>query len=869
VLEAEYPFGVARQLLESPAVDARRRAAMLAAAGGLARPVLECEALPVGAPDATFAVLRGLFWALANLAADGPLLVCVDDAQWADEPSLRWLDFLARRLDELPVELLVAWRVGEGAAVRGVMRELEGGPLVGLLEPAPLSEGAVLELARAMFGEHVEPLFGAACYERTGGNPFFVAELTRELLAEGVEPTASGAEQVAELVPPGVGRVVLARLARLGADASALARAVSLLGDGAELADAAELACLSRAAAVEAVRALAAAGILRDDQRLGIAHPLMRDAIEADITPSARASEHATAARVLAVHGRTTDQVAAHVLLGPASGDAWAVERLREAARAAVQRGAPDAALPLLRRALAEPPPPIARTQVLLELGAAEDALQRPEAIEHLVAARDAMPRGSERGRVAMVLAHALAMAGRSREVYETVRDGQAGLTAGDRELSLALEAIALNAGSFDPDGRRLTESRLSELAALEGATPSERAVLACIAFEFVKASHPVAEVIDLVERALGTGPWSYAWAADPLVPLILASALHACGRISRAVELCSVLIDEARALGSAALFAEASTARALARWRGGSLGEAEADARQALELVGVAYGQMHLLATATLVGVLTDRGDFDAALALAEAFRPPVRDRAAALVAVVECALGQLEVALGRYEKARTRLAAAGKTLDAVRCTNPAGGEWRQPLAFALGALGRRPEAHEVLAPAVVAARRSREPYELGVTLRTAALIENPVGVELLREAQAVLEASEIRLQHARVLIDLGAALRRQGYRRDARDPLAQGIDLAQRCHAAPLVDRARTELLAAGARPRRVERTGADALTPSERRVATLARDGLSNREIAQQLFVSPRTVEAQLRAAYAKLSVVSRRELADALD
>ena len=202
----------------------------------------------------------------------------------------------------------------------------------------------------------------------------------------------------------------------------------------------------------------------------------------------------------------------------------------------------------------------------------------------------------------------------------------------------------------------------------------------------------------------------------------------------------------------------------------------------------------------------------------------------------------------------------------EAIGIVNPAVSEWRVYSAQALFRLGRREEATEMLAPASAAAERSRGPYELGVTLRAAAPLDQRTGIEKLRAAAAMLEASELRLEYARALVELGAALRRSGHRRDARPPLADRMELAHRCGATALMDMDRTELLAAGARPRRIERTGVDALTSSERRVARLAAEGHSNREIAQQLFVTAKTIETHLRSAYLKLGISSRRELTD---
>jgi DNA-binding NarL/FixJ family response regulator len=140
--------------------------------------------------------------------------------------------------------------------------------------------------------------------------------------------------------------------------------------------------------------------------------------------------------------------------------------------------------------------------------------------------------------------------------------------------------------------------------------------------------------------------------------------------------------------------------------------------------------------------------------------------------------------------------------------------------------------------------------------------------GIELLTEATSTLGESEARLEHARTLIDLGAAVRRTGRRGEAKQLLAEAMDLAHRCGATAEVERAHAELLAAGARPRRVALGGADALTPSERRVAQMAANGMANKEIAQALFVTLRTVETHLSHAYDKLEISSRQELTRAL-
>jgi DNA-binding CsgD family transcriptional regulator len=136
------------------------------------------------------------------------------------------------------------------------------------------------------------------------------------------------------------------------------------------------------------------------------------------------------------------------------------------------------------------------------------------------------------------------------------------------------------------------------------------------------------------------------------------------------------------------------------------------------------------------------------------------------------------------------------------------------------------------------------------------------------LREAVAVLAHSPARLEYARALVDLGAALRRGNSRSEARQLLRQGLELAHRCGASALVKLANEELAATGAHARTILLTGLDALTASERRVAHMAAEDLSNKEIAQALFVTVKTVEQHLSRVYRKLDISSRRQLGDAL-
>ena len=204
------------------------------------------------------------------------------------------------------------------------------------------------------------------------------------------------------------------------------------------------------------------------------------------------------------------------------------------------------------------------------------------------------------------------------------------------------------------------------------------------------------------------------------------------------------------------------------------------------------------------------------------------------------------------------------------MNAPNPAANfAWRAEAALIALRLGDAEQARSILGDTITRARAFGAPYALGIALRTSGMIEGgDRGLERLAEAVAVLEGSGAGLQLARALTAQGAALRRAGRRRDAIEPLRRALDLASAGGALVLADQAREELAAAGARPRRQQMHGADALTASETRVAEMVASGLSTPQIAQDLFVTRRTVETHLTSVYRKLDVDRREHLSDAL-
>ena len=341
---------------------------------------------------------------------------------------------------------------------------------------------------------------------------------------------------------------------------------------------------------------------------------------------------------------------------------------------------------------------------------------------------------------------------------------------------------------------------------------------------------------------------------------MIAGVALMWADELDAAAQLYAGLRAEARRQGSVVLLAAAAGQSALVNERRGALAEAVADAQEALALGREAAGTEALLNSARAAAVM-------AALEQGQPVDESVLDGEPDTMPymLVLHARAEARAARGDLSGAVEAFQATGAYGRSWGAENPSVSAWRSRAATLLAELGAYDEAAALAREELQLARAFGAPRAIGVALRVAGAVGAQPPLPALKEAVAVLEETPARLELARALVDLGAAQRRGGQRSAAREPLARGLDLATRSGAAPLMTRAHEELLAAGARPRRIALSGRDALTPSERRVAELAASGLTNRGIAQQLFVTEKTVEAHLRGAFQKLDISSRTRLA----
>ena len=876
-LERDFAYGCVRQLVE-PAIaqlSESERESVFEGTAALAKclfappTALAEEAFPASS-DLTFSMLHGLYWLVNNLAADEPVALIVDDLHWADPETLRFLVYLAPRLDGLAVALLATTRPGEGDADE--LARLSAAPETTVVRPSPLSIEATATVCERVLGDGVAQAFAEASCEATGGNPFFLEALLREARELGFPGDAGGAQRVRELGPTAVAQAVLLPLSGRPESATALVRAAAILGDGASLAEAAALAELPEEEAAGAADLLVTLGILTPADSLQFAHPIVRESVYADLGPRERARAHARAARMLVANGASDERIAAQIAESEPAGNQNRVELLRKVAADALLRGAPAAATTLLRRALAEPPAPEVRTEVLVELGGAELRRGSADAITHLSEAVESIGDTAAHAAAARQLANALTISGYADRGVEALEAAIDVVEPEDPELALLLEAeLASVAWQASLETRAPAARRLEQRGDLEGSTPGERLVLASLACERARASELASEARALLEGALAGGRLLDEQQLDIVGPYYdLVLGLIAANAFDVAEASLEQALANARARESIPSVAYLTNRRGWMYLRRGSIDRAEADARTGLELLSSHAIPLGIpFAVALLMEALIEGGDTDGAERALHDYGLPDEIEPGPTTNFLLRSRALLHMAQGRPEQGVEDMLEFGRRDELWGGASPLASRWRSHTAVALIAAGENEQARRLAEEDVERARRWGLPGGIGAALRALALAEGgPRVVERLREAEAVHERSTARLEHARTLTELGGALRRANSRAEARGVLKRGLEMAESCGARAVAERARTELRAAGGRSSDPDADGVGQLTASERRVAELAAKGHSNPEIAQTLFVTRKTVETHLGHVYSKLGIAGRGELERAL-
>lgn len=871
--ETALAWGVVRQMVERSVsrYSGEVRAAILDGPAGRALAALDV-APEAGASDAeTARTLHALWWVAIDLSSTRPLLITVDDAQWADQPSLRFLSYLARRVADLPIAVVVGTRPpAEGT---GPLAELTVSPYVERLLPETLSVEAVAEFRTAV-GETPCPEVVAAMHAACGGNPFLTGALLDELGSAGHDVTRPAtAEEIAGLGPATISRAMLSRISPQALDVAA---AAAVLGLEASPWLAASVAQVDERQLEEAVSSLVRAHVLVGGvEGLTFVHPVIREATLAAVEPLQLAAMHGRAARELHARQASPGQLAPHLLMAPTGTLPDAPEILRQAATESLAAGDAEAAVAELERARAERGGDVGLRE---QLGRALLRAGRPgEARGHLVAAASATADDHRRAELLATAATGThLLEGPEAAAAELVTTLDAWPTPDRSPSRLVLEAQLAMVRSFTPAQSRIAAEHLLGFTDLAGAHPAERTLLTLLALGGRYRSDPYLDVANHARRALADGalfddgarggglvPWGLA-----LISLVTADAIDE-GR----AELDRARLRVRRA-GSPFDFALVSNGDMVVAWRTGDVVATETAAESILSAVRhetATSEVVSLRATATRFACYTamERRDLPAASRLLEEFdasRDAVEVVPGAWLLEIRarCALAENDPhqAVRLLDRLRVELETSG--------ADPASLAWRLPAALAHSRAGDEERAAAILDEQLALARRWGEPSDLGAALRVAARFEvDPeVRAERLGEAVEVLGTAYDRLELAKALTDRAETWRALGRRTEAREGLNTAADLAEACGSPAVRRRIATALEAIGDRPRRSVALGAESLTASERRVASLAVAGRTNRDIAQELFVSPKTVENHLGRVYSKLGIGNRRELAGAL-
>lgn len=832
-------------------------------ASTLALPVFEAASWDGSDRDRASSVLHGLYWLTADLAERRPLLLVVDDAQWLDAASARFVVYLARRVDALPAMLVVALRSGELSPHAELGRTLTrwAGRV---LRPSALSEEASGAVVRRVLGARADDDLCRFCHEATRGNPFYLQGLAGALAEEGGRPTVELAARVRSLGVETISASVLVRLSHLGHDCQRLAEALAVLGPESSLRHVSALAELSRGQAQRAADRLHEAELVAAGAGLSFVHPIVDEAISSQLPPARTAALHGQAARLLEADDAPADLVAAHLLFADPYGDGWVVEALRRAASEALGRGAPEAAVSFLRRAGREPPPRESRLDVLVELGRAEALL--PTAHD-FTALRDALVRAAtppERAKISYELALGLFGVLRNGEAIAVLEDALRDSAALSPDVVLRLESALIGGGIGDLElSPRLLDRAERHFERARRGEITDPLMLSSLAQTAAVVGSSAHDAATFAGKALADERLLARWLNAGYMSTVV--ALCWSDHLREAPDVIEAGMAEARQRGSAPMMLQFCHFRADVAFRTGDLDLAEDYAQRTFELGGE-LGVVHV-APLWLSIVLLERARHDAALALLEAVeaRPTTEFYENQLLAH----RGRVRVASGHDQAGLADLLGAGQRTSAAGVCLSAAVDWVPWAVLALRRLGRSTEAARLAERELREAVAYGAPRRHGIALATYANLDpTDQGPARLREAVDILGGCGARLEHARACVDLGARLHQRGERDAGRAWLYQGLEVSHRCGGLAVAERARAELVSTGARPRRARLDGPCALTPAELRAARMAAEGLSNREIAQALFLSTKTIEGQLSQAYAKLGIRSRAELVGAL-
>lgn len=822
-------------------------------------------------PASAYQVLHGLYRLTVNLMAHRPVALVLDDAHECDEHSLRWLDFLLRRTGDLPLLVVLARRIGPEPAVPGAWADLAGQRLTTTLCLRPMTRTDIGAMAQQVFGPAVTPAFTERVAAVSGGNPRTVTRLLHELRSDGVLPNAEGGHRATEIGGRLVARSVRELLDSQVPWVGRVATAIAVLGED-SLVHVGALAGVSIALVEDALTLLRRAKAVAPG-RVDLVHDEVRRAVLEPVDPRELAELRTRAALLLSDAGRPSEEVARHLLQVPGPSEPWMLALLRDAARLADGRGAPATAARYLYRVLKAEPNDVP-TRLRLAVSLAETDPFRAAALlrEALEGAADLSARARFAVQYAMtcLTLHRTAAARKELDELQEAFRADPGPAArpADHELRRLMEAASLIVGSTRAGTAAASiRERATRLPAACADTPVQlqgEALTALLTALDGRSLRRAVERARGVLDASGTAPNSW--------PLITSAVtLGLADETADALAALDRVLAHSTEAGAVWLRALALSNRALVLHSVGAIPDALADARVAVESIAAesrcACQPMPQLA---LASVLIDCGEADGAEAVLARVEQPAPDGSALEYHLYLMARARARWAVGDGETALRLLFDCGSAQERAGLANPVFAPWWSDATHILAALNRTQEAERIAAHGSALARQWGSARALGLAaLAHGATTPGQAGVELLTEAVEKLSGSPARTEQARAELVLGRALLTTGHPQGARAHLRIAADLARSCGALALAKEARHRLITAGGRMQEITPARADMLTGMERKVAALALQGASNRQIAASLFVTVRTVEMHLTSVYRKLGVSGRAGLASALN
>ncbi|WP_434444138.1 helix-turn-helix transcriptional regulator [Lentzea sp. E54] len=874
-LEQNIPFSVVRQLFENLAD--RELAGHVEAIIGTAEPHSYDEGTGMTGPSlddidemAVHRTYNGLYQLVTTLAEHGPLCLIVDDLQWTDVPSLRWLTYLVRRPVAMPVAVLLSRTTGvypvDPLEIAEMEIHAERVTVGGLPEPD------ISRFVDRMLGRPPDLRFIAACVAATGGNPLVLQHLLSAMRQEGTQPDASAVRSLTSYGPEELGESVLARLNRQSSQLVRLARAIAV-AEPTELEFAAALAGMPLPEAADGVRQLVRMGLMAEGDKPAFAHFVIKDAIANSVSHADRDELHADAARHLHARRAPATLVASHVQRTTARLGTWAADALRRAADAAISDGDPVTAAGFLSRALREELPRELRTNLLTRLGLAETYFDPHQAATHLEEAMEHLDDPEDLLNVTCRLSQVFYLDGRyddAREVLcrsiDKVRPFDAEITAQLR-LALRVTVPTRKTGVYDIDPHELpTEWRRG------GARG--RKVAALIAEDLSNRGEDLAMCREAALVALSAGAAQII--QDPQRLLSVINSLLRADEFDLAMRYTNEALTEGHRQGLDLICVLGHALRSRVHHHCGSLAEAVADAQLALSAAQRSdLHQRHftfVYATEALMRAQLYIGDADSAHGTIERIGLVNTLPNSWHHTLLLHSRGVLRMRLGDAVGALADQLECGGRLTSWGAPSPAFRPWRSYAALAHLHLGRRQEALDLALEELDLARKWTAASAIGRALLTVGVVTGgAAAIPWLTEAVTVLRRSPARLLLACVLVELGGARWNNGQREAARGDLTEGKRLAEECGSLPLLGElaklptdavSRSEAMPQPTLPNAIP------LTPHEYRVAGLVVAGNSNDEIARKLCVSRRAIEFHLTNVYRKLGVRRRTQLPTAL-